>query len=298
MTMSYKYSKFNVFYMNIYIELNVNYLNIMEYSKNIQACQHDKHGVSVIIPAYNEVKRIGSVLNDVTAFISNNQLDWNVIIAIDGDDGTADLVSEFKKSFPFIIYLINKKRNGKGYAIKQAVLLNKNRIKDTVITMDADNSIKFEEITSNMGQLDNADIVIFNRYGKSNRIPFNRWFLGRTFNLMVKVILGLKISDTQSGYKIFRKNALIDDINKTCINGAFFDVSLLYHATVLGYRIKEVESKTYRHGEGSTFNTFKLTFDMLVSIFALKFRYSKIYEKLPERIINRMLDIYQRHIKL
>ena len=189
------------------------------------------------------------------SIINKNRLDWNIIIAIDGDDGTASLVSEFKKSSPYIKYQVNKNRNGKGYAIKQALIRYNNQLKDIIIIMDADNSIKFEEIVSSIKNMDNSDILIFNRYGRCNHIPYNRRFLGRTFNLMVRTILGLKINDTQSGYKIFRKKALIDDINKTSINGAFFDVSLLYHATKSGQRINEIKSKTYRHGEGSTFNT-------------------------------------------
>ena len=271
---------------------------MMEYATDAPIYQEYTNRVSIIIPAYNEENRISSVLNDVTEFISKNRVDWNIIIAIDGDDQTSTIVSNFKKSFPYIKYKINKKRNGKGYAVKQAVLTNQNQLNDIIIIMDADNSIKFEEIASNVDKINDTDILIFNRYGKCNHIPFNRRFLGRTFNLMVRTILGLKINDTQSGYKIFRKDSLIDDVNKTGINGAFFDVSLLYHAKISGQRIEEIKSKTYRHSDGSTFNTFRLTFDMLVSIFALKFRYSKIYEKIPDRIINRMLDIYQRHIKL
>ena len=271
---------------------------MMEYATDAPIYQEYTNRVSIIIPAYNEENRISSVLNDVTEFIFKNRVDWNIIIAIDGDDQTSTIVSNFKKSFPYIKYKINKKRNGKGYAVKQAVLTNQNQLNDIIIIMDADNSIKFEEIVSNIDKINDTDILIFNRYGKCNHIPFSRRFLGRTFNLMVRTILGLKINDTQSGYKIFRKDSLIDDVNKTGINGAFFDVSLLYHAKISGQRIEEIKSKTYRHSDGSTFNTFRLTFDMLVSIFALKFRYSKIYEKIPDRIINRMLDIYQRHIKL
>ena len=271
---------------------------MMEYAEDISISQEHISDVSVIIPAYNEENRIGSVLKDISTFISQNQVDWNIIIAIDGNDGTTGLVSEFKKSHPYISYHLNKKRNGKGYAIKQAVLTYQNQLKDVIVLMDADNSIKFEEIASNIDRIDNTDILIFNRYGRCNDIPFTRRFLGRTFNLMVRTILGLKINDTQSGYKIFHKNVLIEDINKTGIDGAFFDVSLLYHANIAGQMIKEIQSKTYRHGEGSKFNTIILAFNMFISIFALKFRYSKIYEKMPGKIINRMLDIYKRHIKL
>ena len=270
----------------------------MEHGKDLQISQEYKNSVSVIIPAYNEEKRITHVLKDILNLISANQLNWNIIIAIDGDDGTADLVSKFKKSFPNIIYKVNKKRYGKGYAIKQAVIGNINQLGNTVIIMDADNSMKFTEVLSNINKMDKTDILIFNRYGRCNNIPFRRRFLGRTFNIMVKGILRLKIDDTQSGYKIFRKRALIEDINKTSVNGAFFDVSLLYHATRDGHSIKEINSKTYRHNNGSTFNTAKLTFAMFISIFALKFRYSKFYNMLPDKIIYRMSNIYRKHIRL
>ena len=273
-------------------------MNIMEYNRYPLISQEYRKGVTIIVPAYNEEKRITSVLKDVTSLISSNHLDWNILIAIDGDDGTADLVLKFKESFPNIIYKVNKQRHGKGYAIKQAIIRDSDQLGNTVIIMDADNSMNFREIISNINEMDKTDILIFNRYGKCNNIPLRRRFLGRTFNIMVKGILRLRIDDTQSGYKIFRKNVLIKDINKTSINGAFFDVSLLYHATRDGYSIKEIKSKTYRHNIGSTFNTAGLTFAMFISIFALKFRYSKIYKVLPDKIIQRMLNIYQKHIKL
>ncbi len=79
----------------------------MEHGKDLQISQEYKNSVSVIIPAYNEEKRITHVLKDILNLISANQLNWNIIIAIDGDDGTANLVSKFKKSFPNIIYKVN-----------------------------------------------------------------------------------------------------------------------------------------------------------------------------------------------
>ena len=73
---------------------------MMEYATDAPIYQEYTNRVSIIIPAYNEENRISSVLNDVTEFISKNRVDWNIIIAIDGDDQTSTIVSNFKKSFP------------------------------------------------------------------------------------------------------------------------------------------------------------------------------------------------------
>ncbi|MGC8622191.1 MAG: glycosyltransferase, partial [Caldisphaera sp.] len=74
--------------------------------------------VTVIIPAYNEEKRIGKVLSEIADFISGNNLNWNIIVSIDGNDGTENIVKEMKEKYRFISYDKNHGRGGKGYAVK------------------------------------------------------------------------------------------------------------------------------------------------------------------------------------
>ena len=70
---------------------------------------------SIIIPAYNEEKRIAPVLEEVSSFISDNGLPWDVIIAVDGNDGTEDIINAYNKKFPFINSKKSSGRSGMLY---------------------------------------------------------------------------------------------------------------------------------------------------------------------------------------
>ncbi|MCW1306105.1 MAG: glycosyltransferase, partial [Candidatus Parvarchaeota archaeon] len=77
--------------------------------------------LTVIIPAYNEENRIASVLDELTDYISSNNMPWNIIISIDGNDNTENIVKNYIAKYNFISYNKKEGRNGKGQSIKRAV---------------------------------------------------------------------------------------------------------------------------------------------------------------------------------
>lgn len=256
---------------------------------------NDYPDVTFIIPAYNEENRISYVMDDLCSYIYDNNLKWNIIVSVDGNDNTKDMVSSYSKKYDFISMDTSKSRSGKGNAIKRALINNSLIINDTVIFMDADNSIKFNDILNRIKNINNNDVIILNRYYKENKIPFLRKFLGRSFNAIIKGILRLKIDDTQSGYKIFKKNVLMKEINSVGSGSAFFDISLLYHIKKDDYSIEEIDTD-YEYNNNTSFHIFKLTVNMFLSIFAFKFRHTKLYDKMPEKIKIKLLEIYYKHI--
>ena len=263
------------------------------YPENYEVNYHSD--ITFIIPAYNEEKRISYVIDELCNYISNNRLNWNVIVSIDGNDNTKNIVHEYSRKYDFITMDTSNSRSGKGNAIKRAIIHHSSILEDFIIFMDADNSIKFDEILNAIKIIKNNDVIILNRYSKENGIPFLRKFLGRTFNLITRGFLRLKIHDTQSGYKIFEKNIVMKEINKVGLDNAFFDISLLYHIKNDNYKIKEIDSK-YEYNKDTSFHIFKLTINMLLSIFAFKLRYSNLYEKIPEKIKVKLLEIFYKII--
>ena len=263
------------------------------YPENYEVNYHSD--ITFIIPAYNEEKRISYVINELCNYIYGNKLNWNIIISVDGKDDTKNIVNSYLRKYDFITMDYSKSRSGKGNAIKRALLNHGSILKDFVIFMDADNSIKFDEILNAIENLENNDVVILNRYCKENSIPFSRKFLGRTFNLITRGFLRLKIHDTQSGYKIFKKNIVMKEITKVGLDNAFFDISLLYHIKSDNYNINEIDSK-YEYNENTSFHVFRLTINMLLSIFAFKLRYSHLYQKIPEKIKVKLLEIFYKII--
>jgi glycosyltransferase involved in cell wall biosynthesis len=245
---------------------------------------------TVIIPAYNEEKRIGPVLLDLCHFISENKLRWNIIVSIDGNDDTDKVVKQMMTNFLFLSYLKGNGRSGKGEAIKRAVHLATG---EYYILMDADNSIGLSEILSGIPELEKNDVVILERYTSDfNQIPFLRRFASRGFNILVQALLGLRVKDTQSGYKIIKSDFARRSFDSMTVTNTFFDVALLYKIKKLGGKITEKPVK-YRHDEESKFNVFSEIVGQGVSLFAFRIRHSPFYAYIPKNL----RDLYYRKFR-
>ena len=235
---------------------------------------------TIIIPAYNEEERIGKVLREIADFISKNNVNWNVIVSIDGNDGTEDIVKKMMGEYNFISYDKNHGRGGKGYAIKRVV---GKATGEYTILMDADGSLDFSKITDSINYMKDYDIIIFDRYSnKNNRIPFFRRMPSRGFNILVRAILGIKVNDTQSGYKIIRTDMIREAFSKIAVTDAFYDVALLYYLNEFNPIIKEIDEVTYNHESNSKFNVISLTLGMGISLVAFRVRHSRLYKYIPD----------------
>ncbi len=244
---------------------------------------------TIIIPAYNEEDVIGKTLDEICDFISSNHLKWSVIVSVEGRDGTSQIVSHYQSIFPFISEIKSNVRNGKGGAIKRAL----DRIEsDYTILMDADGSMPFRAITYNLLLLGEYDALIFSRYFRDNSIPFVRKLLSRVFNILVQASLGLRIRDTQSGYKAFRSDLFISAIRKVGSTNTFLDVALLFYLKKEGARVKEVKS-IYEHRERGKFNPISGIIGMGASLVAFRIRHSRFYKYVPDGLI----DLYYRKFR-
>ena len=246
--------------------------------------------VSIIIPAYNEEKRIKPVLQEICGYIETKGLPWNVIVSIDGNDGTEKVVKEIIQYYPFVNYLKGNGRSGKGGAIKRAVNIASGEF---VMLMDADGSITLNDLTRHMDYLDFNDIIIFDRYSNlENEIPFMRRFASRGFNALVQGILGIRINDTQCGYKIMKTGYAVEAFNKISVSNAFFDVALFYHMKKEGARSVEIPV-LYRHGKESKFNVIALVLGQGTSLIAFRLRNSPLWKYVPKKLV----DLYYKKFR-
>ena len=248
------------------------------------------HSLSIVIPAYNEELRIGKVLQELCDFITLEHAPWHVIVAVDGDDNTETVVLNFAKNYPFISYNTSEERRGKGRAIRETATMVDSEF---MLILDADNSIRIDEIARSLTLLSDHDVLVFSRYAKGQgTIPIHRRVLSRGFNALVRLLFDLQISDTQTGYKIFRTSYFKRAIRKVVIAGPFYDVSLLIHLKNDGARLAEVPA-FYRHGKGSKFNSFFLTLGMFAALAAYTVRYSRLYSITPEFFVRAYFRLFR-----
>ena len=222
--------------------------------------------MSVVIPSFDEMANLQKgILDKVEHFLSKKKYSYEVIISDDGSrDGSTEFVKRFVKENPRF-KLIENSHLGKAGAVTKGMLSAKGRLK---LFMDMDQATPIEEIDKLLPYFDppahsglspsgsktgGYDIVIGSRNSKRKGAPWTRIFMARGMIALRKFIVGIRdISDTQCGFKVFRKevsDSLFTKINRfhkgfQKVTGssvsAGFDVELLYMAENLGYKIKEV----------------------------------------------------------
>ncbi|NDK08396.1 glycosyltransferase [Candidatus Gracilibacteria bacterium] len=197
--------------------------------------------LSVIIPAYNEEKRIIDTLNKVIKYLSNKDYNYEIIIINDGSkDKTNDIIN---KSFnDDRIKTISYNNNmGKGYAVKQGMLAGTGKY---LLFMDADNSTPIEELDKLLYYKDEYDVIIGSRYMKNSNIIIKqskfRIAISRVGNFIISLFLIDGITDTQCGFKLFQHNVAKNIFKFQKINGFGFDMEILFIAGIQGIKIKEV----------------------------------------------------------
>ena len=237
---------------------------------------------TIIVPAYNEEENVENVLGQVCSFISSNGFNWKLIVSVDGNDRTEEIVLSYSREFPFVSISKSQNRGGKGAAVKRVL---DELDSEYVILMDADNSISFETIVGNLDLLENYDCLVFSRYFNHNKIPYVRRLLSSGLNVLVKASLGIRIRDTQSGYKVFKTQHFLRAMNKVGVTNAFFDISLFWYLILENVKIKEVEA-SYNHRTGGKFNPLSGVIGLGVSLLVFRVRHSRFYKYVPRELIS------------
>ncbi len=238
--------------------------------------------LSVIIPAYNEEKRLPETLLDMNRYLSKQDYEYEIIVVSDGSkDKTAEVTNELRPKIKGLKLIDNKKNHGKGFVVRQGLLEARGEIR---LFSDADNSTSINQIEKAIPWIERGfDIVIGSRDIKGAILdpPQSRLriFLGNGFNLMVQALIGLwGVWDTQCGFKVFSAKAAEDILPRCKIDGFAFDPEILIVGRKLGYKIKEIPVRWINKAEskvGLNFTTeLKMAFDLLkVRINLIKRKY-------------------------
>ncbi|MCS7254242.1 MAG: glycosyltransferase family 2 protein [Armatimonadota bacterium] len=233
--------------------------------------------LSIVIPAYNEERRLPQTISCIVEYVRRKQLSCEIVVVDDGSsDATSDVAISVAGSLSFtpLRVLRYQPNMGKGYAVNRGVLSSSGRF---VLFTDADLSTPIEETEKLLQPLLNGycDIAIASRALAGSELPVRqplfRELMGRAFNVVVQALLLPGIRDTQCGFKCFTRQAAQDVFIRQRTFDFAFDVEILYIARKLGYRIVELPVR-WMHSPETKVKVFKHGFQMLLSVFQIRWR--------------------------
>jgi dolichyl-phosphate beta-glucosyltransferase len=203
----------------------------------------DFRSVSVVIPAYNEGERVELSLYEITRYLEPKFPRFEIIVVDDGSgDDTVAKVKRVAETNPHIVLMSHSPNRGKGFAVRQGML---RAASDAVLFTDADLSTPVQEIEIALRELARGfPVVIASRRHPDSSIASRqsrvREIIGRIFNALVRLMIGLPYKDTQCGFKCFTRSAAKEVFGRARIDTFSFDVEVLLIAKMLGYAIKEI----------------------------------------------------------
>jgi glycosyltransferase involved in cell wall biosynthesis len=198
--------------------------------------------LSIVIPAYNEERRLPATLDRILAYVPRSPVPVAEILVV--DDGSRDGTAAVIQAKGGIVRLVSNPGNrGKGYAVRNGILAAKG---DWILSTDADLSAPIEELGKliSAARRENAVVAIGSRALDRKLVkvhqPMMREVSGRAFNIVMRLVTGLPFRDTQCGFKLFRGDAAREIFPRQIEEGFSFDVEDLLIAHALGLRSIEV----------------------------------------------------------
>lgn len=235
--------------------------------------------ISIVIPAYNEEKRILSSVSEASAFMDDSGREYEIIIVDDGSsDGTSRILGKMVADFPRVRCVRYEKNKGKGHALRAGVLVTKG---DVVLVMDADLSTPMEELWKMMPHISEGgfEIAIGSRALALSEIirkqPWWRRGMGKIFNKIVKLLVIRDFEDTQCGFKLFTGEAARDLFGESKVDRFAYDVEILALARKRGYAVKEVPVRWINSPE-SRVDPLKDSLRMLLDLVKIRISVGKV----------------------
>lgn len=204
--------------------------------------------ISIIIPAYNEEKRLPATLQRVICYLKRSNWSFAEIVVVDdgSSDGTVAAAEQALRDYPAWRVLRNPGNRGKGYAVRNGMLQCRG---EWALFTDADLSTPIEELEKLWVSAERHGVKVAagSRALDRKLIGVHQsWFrenAGRLFNVVMRLITGLPFRDTQCGFKLFDARASREIFARQVLDGFGFDVEVLFIARRLGYRALEVPVK-------------------------------------------------------
>jgi glycosyltransferase involved in cell wall biosynthesis len=235
----------------------------------------------ILIPAYNEERRIEPVLRDYGEFFGRNYSGpFQLIVVLNGcTDDTLGVVQKVAKEFPAIHALEFREPIGKGGALIEGLRLAKQS--DLIGYVDADGATPPRAFLDLVKRIGAADCIIGSRWLPGALIhqsqESRRQFASRVFHKIVQVLFWMNIRDTQCGAKLMKTEAAQKVHDRLAIADMAFDINLLYSLKHAGFKIIEVPTE-WTDKAGSKVALGRSSLTMFLSVLRVRLIYSPFYK--------------------
>lgn len=230
--------------------------------------------LSIVIPAYNESRRLGPTLRRVVDYLRQKNVPYEVLVV---DDGSSDDTSEVARQYEAegVRVLRQEVNRGKGAVLKVGVLASRGK---EVLLVDADLSTPIEDLEKLQPRLADAQVVLGSRAVADSDIlqhqPFYRETMGRIFNLIVQIMGVRGLRDTQCGFKLLQGDVARRLFAELQIERFAYDVELVWLARRHGYRVVEVGVR-WADSPASKVNPLTDSMRMFWDVMALRWRHRR-----------------------
>jgi hypothetical protein len=219
--------------------------------------------VSVVFPAYNEVDFLAPAVEKVTEALSQLTDSYEIIIAEDGSrDGTAKRAEELAQKYPYVKHIHREQRLGRGTALKNAFKQSNGRV---LVYMDLDLATDLKALKPLVQAIsvEGYDFSTGSRVLPESKVErsLRRSISSKTYNFLVRRMLGSKLRDHQCGFKAFRREAVLQLLDEVEATHWFWDTEILVRAQKHGFKVKEIAVE-WQSGVGTKVNLFKDSWNM------------------------------------
>jgi dolichyl-phosphate beta-glucosyltransferase len=256
------------------------------------AKEKDQYDFSVVVPVYNEIRRLRKGLDEMRAYLATRRDRCQLIVVDDGStDGTADLAEKILNGDPNATVIRNPINRGKGHAVKIGMLAARGRAR---LFTDIDLSVPIETADEFVPLiLDGADVVIGTRKVQASQVmvhqPYYREVLGGFFRFASRAFFAPPVTDFTCGFKVFSAHATRAVFSQSLIERWSFDTEVLFLAYRMGFRMVQVPVMWFDSADTRVdlfldmWRSLKELFEIRRHAFMGRYIFAKSYQGTPDQ---------------